>query len=86
MSDYLDGISDRFGHLVRQYRSVDELKELINEGLRGSSVQDHAPQAVLSLCQANSFKARAATISDYITNSHDEICHQRLINSPIKVT
>jgi GT2 family glycosyltransferase/spore maturation protein CgeB len=86
VSDYVDGISDLFGHLVKQYRSVDELKKLIDEGLRGSSVEDHAPQAVLSLCQANSFKARAATISDFITNSYDEICHQRLINSPIKVT
>ena len=85
VSDYVDGISDLFGQLVKQYRSVDELKALIDEGLRGSSVQDGAHQAARSLCQANSFKARAATISDFITNAYQEICRQRLINSPIKI-
>ena len=85
VSDYVDGISDLFGPLVKQYKSVDELKELIDEGLRGSTVQDHAQEA-LALCQANSFKARAKTISDFITKSYDEICHQRLTDSPIQIT
>jgi GT2 family glycosyltransferase/spore maturation protein CgeB len=86
VSDCVEGISDLFGPLVKQYGSVDELKELIDAGLRGSTVPDPTQPAVQSLCRANSFKARAATISDFITNSYEEICRQRLTNSPIKIT
>ena len=82
VSDYVEGISDLFGPLVKQYKSPEELKALIDQGLNGSSVQDRAAAEAIS--NANSFKARARTISDFITGSYDEICRQRLVRQPTK--
>jgi len=85
ISDFVEGISELFGPLVKQYRSVEELRALIEEGLRGPEVPDAEQVAsARALCQANSFRARARTISDFITGAYDEICQQRLERQPTR--
>jgi O-antigen biosynthesis protein len=84
ISDYVEGISDLFGPLVKQYKSADELKALVDEGLHRSSAQDGEKAAARAISEANSFQARARTISNYVTNSYDEICRQRLIRQPTR--
>ena len=82
VSDPVEGVSDLFGPLVKQYRSLDELKFLIAEGLTGTIAREGAEAQAIA--EANSFKARAKTISNYITSSYDDICRQRLISQPTK--
>jgi spore maturation protein CgeB len=84
ISDYVEGISDLFGPLVKQYKSPDELKALIDEGLLRSYQPDGDRATARAISDANSFQARARTISDFIANSYDEICRQRLITQPTR--
>jgi GT2 family glycosyltransferase/spore maturation protein CgeB len=85
ISDSVEAISDLFGPLVKQYKSVEELKALIDEGLHGSPEHNRERAAsARAISDANSFKARAKTISDFITSSYDEICRQRLIRQPTR--
>lgn len=76
ISDHVDGISNLFGPLVKQYQTRDDLKRLIEEGMNGSSLSHHRAEA-LSASHANSFRTRAKIISDFIRNNFDSICSQR---------
>jgi len=84
ISDYVEGISDLFGSRVKQYKSSEELKRLIEEGLQGPNGQGNVTTTPQVVCEANSFKARAKTISDFIVTSYDQICAERLVRQPTK--
>jgi GT2 family glycosyltransferase/spore maturation protein CgeB len=77
ISDEVDGISELFGPLVKQYRTREDLKRLIEEGLKGPSLNPGNEEA-LAVSSANSFRARARTISDFIRGSYERICSERL--------
>jgi len=75
----VEGISDLFGPLVQQYQSLDELRALIDRGLHAPSLSREDLDSARAIGVANSFKARARTISDFMTSSYEEICQQRLV-------
>jgi GT2 family glycosyltransferase/spore maturation protein CgeB len=82
ISDYVEGISDLFGPLVQQYRSPDELRALIDKGLQRASVSENDREMARAISEANSFKARAKTISGFLIGSFEEVCRQRLESPP----
>lgn len=79
ISDHVEGISDLFGPLVQEYQSLDDLKALIDRGLHDPSLSREDRESSRAIVEANSFKARARTISDFITSSYEEICQRRLV-------
>jgi len=83
ISDYVEGISDLFGPLVQQYRTPDELRTLIDKGLERTSVSENDREAARAISEANSFKARAKTISDFLMDSFEDICRKRLEYPPV---
>lgn len=81
ISDFVEGISELFGPLVQQYQSLEQLRALIDHGLHEHSWSQEDRELARAISEANSFKARAGTISGFLTNSYEEICEQRLVTS-----
>jgi O-antigen biosynthesis protein len=82
VSDRVEGISDVFGPLVKQYQSPEELKAFVEEGMRGAASRESDVADARVISEANSFQARAKTISDFITTSYEKICRERLVRQP----
>jgi GT2 family glycosyltransferase len=81
ISDPVQGISEVFGPLVHQYRSLVELERLIDLGLKSTAQLPQDRQIAQSVCAANSFRVRAKTISDFLNDNYDAICKRRSVSN-----
>ena len=66
ISDYVEGVHDLFGGLVRAYRTRDELVELVREGPSGFPPDGERREIAQRVCRDHSFAARARTLVDAV--------------------
>ncbi len=76
ISDPVKGLADTFGSYVQTYRSQQELRELIEQGLRAGGDSRLVAQGQ-DIARANSFEQRAGVISEFITGSFEELWRTR---------